>query len=102
MTVLWTGSWLSKTTITIGAVPVNTVLDLVGQSTTKGKIQGKSRLMSVPTRKPRISVVVDEELLEYLESWARSEERSVSNLVLKLLRDATEKRKSKGESHENP
>jgi len=52
----------------------------------------KTGLQEVPTRKPRISVVVDEELLKYLEQWADSEERSLSNLVLKIIKDATELR----------
>lgn len=52
----------------------------------------KTGLQEVPTRKPRISVVVDEELLKYLEQWADSEERSLSNLVLKIIKDATESR----------
>jgi CopG-like RHH_1 or ribbon-helix-helix domain, RHH_5 len=54
-------------------------------------------LQDVPTRKPRISVVVDEELLKYLEQWADSEERSLSNLVLKVIKDAVEERERKGE-----
>jgi hypothetical protein len=49
-------------------------------------------LQDVPTRKPRISVVVDEELLKYLEQWADSEERSLSNLVLKVIKDAVDQR----------
>jgi hypothetical protein len=49
-------------------------------------------LEELPTRKPRISVVVDEDLLEYLEQWAGSEERSVSNLVVFLLKQAVEAR----------
>ncbi len=52
-------------------------------------------LQDVPTRKPRISVVVDEELLKYLEQWADSEERSLSNLVLKIIKDAAETRDRK-------
>jgi hypothetical protein len=47
-------------------------------------------LQVVPTRKPRISVVIDEDLLRYLEQWAGSEERSVSNLVVVLLKQAVE------------
>jgi len=54
-------------------------------------------LQEVPTRKPRISVVVDEELLKYLEQWANSEERSLSNLVLKIIKDAAEVRDRKDE-----
>jgi metal-responsive CopG/Arc/MetJ family transcriptional regulator len=52
-------------------------------------------LQDVPTRKPRISVVVDEELLKYLEQWADSEERSLSNLVLKVIKDAIDQREHK-------
>lgn len=54
----------------------------------------KSELQEVPTRKPRISVVVDEDLLRYLEQWADSEERSISNLVVFLLKQAVEAKKS--------
>jgi hypothetical protein len=49
-------------------------------------------VLDVPTRKPRISVVVDEDLLRYLEQWASSEERSISNLVVFLLKQAVEAR----------
>lgn len=52
-------------------------------------------LQEVPTRKPRISVVVDEELLQYLEQWAEAEERSVSNLAVFLLKQATEAKKNR-------
>lgn len=51
-------------------------------------------LEELPTRKPRISVVVDEDLLNYLEQWAGSEERSMSNLVVFLLKQAVEARES--------
>jgi metal-responsive CopG/Arc/MetJ family transcriptional regulator len=54
--------------------------------------QMKSELIQVPTRKPRISVVVDEDLLAYLEKWADKEERSVSNLALKIIKDAVDER----------
>jgi uncharacterized protein (DUF1778 family) len=54
-------------------------------------------LQVVPTRKPRISVVVDEELMKYLEQWADAEERSLSNLVLKIIRDAAETRDKKAD-----
>lgn len=52
-------------------------------------------LQEVPTRKPRISVVVDEELLQYLEQWAEIEERSISNLVVFLLKQAVESKKAR-------
>lgn len=54
-----------------------------------------SLTVTVPSRKPRIAVVVDEDLLEYLQQWAESEERSVSNLVLFLLKQAVEQREAK-------
>lgn len=53
-----------------------------------------SELPEVPSRKPRIAVVVDEDLLEYLQQWADSEERSVSNLAAFLLKQAVEAKKS--------
>lgn len=49
----------------------------------------------VPSKKPRIAVVVDETLLEYLQEWAESEERSLSNLVLLLIKQAVDVRKAK-------
>lgn len=48
----------------------------------------------VPSRKPRIAVLVDEDLLEYLQQWAESEERSLSNLVLLLIKQAVEEKKA--------
>ena len=44
----------------------------------------------MPTRKPRISFVVDEELKETLETWASEESRSVSNLCELVVRRAAE------------
>ncbi len=58
-------------------------------------------LLDVPTRKPRISVVVDEDLLRYLEQWASSEERSVSNLVVFLLKQAVEAREANQQSKQD-
>lgn len=55
-------------------------------------------LQDLPTRKPRISVVVDEDLLRYLEQWADSEERSVSNLVVFLLKQAVESKEANQQS----
>ena len=48
----------------------------------------------MPTRKPRLSVVVDEDLLRYLEQWATFEERSVSNLVVVILKQAVGERRN--------
>ncbi len=56
----------------------------------------------VPTKKPRISVVVDEDLLEYLERWADEEERSVSNLALKLIKDGVKQRQKDEQPQSNP
>lgn len=49
-------------------------------------------LIEVPTRKPRISVVLDDETLAYLEAWAAEDERSVSNLVMFIVKAAIEER----------
>jgi hypothetical protein len=58
-------------------------------------VESEIYLQEVPTRKPRISVVVDEKLLQYLEQWAEAEERSVSNLVVFLLKQTIEAKKSR-------
>lgn len=55
----------------------------------------------VPSRKPRIAVLVDEDLLEYLQQWAESEERSLSNLVLLLIKQAVEEKKAEASSTEH-
>lgn len=54
----------------------------------------------VPSRKPRIAVLVDEDLLEYLQQWAESEERSLSNLVLLLIKQAVEEKKAEASATE--
>jgi len=50
-------------------------------------------LMDVPSKKPRIAAVVDEEIHQYLEEWANEEERTLSNLVVVILKQAIEARK---------
>jgi hypothetical protein len=45
-------------------------------------------LNEVPTKKPKVSVVMDEELKAALESWADKESRTVSNLCEIVLRKA--------------
>lgn len=50
-------------------------------------------LVDVPTKKPRITAVVDEEMQQYLEEWANEEERTLSNLVVVILKQAIEARK---------
>lgn len=55
----------------------------------------------VPSRKPRIAVLVDEDLLEYLQQWAESEERSLSNLVLLLIKQAVEEKRAEASSTEH-
>ena len=50
-------------------------------------------LIDVPSKKPRIAAVVDEEIQQYLEEWANEEERTLSNLVVVILKQAIEARK---------
>ena len=38
-----------------------------------------------PTKRPKISIYISEEQKEVLESWAKSETRTVSNLVSHLI-----------------
>ena len=52
----------------------------------------------VPTKKPRISFVADDELKADLEEWAEEESRSISNLCEVLIRQAVQQRKSKQSS----
>jgi hypothetical protein len=51
---------------------------------------------AVPTKKPRLMLTVDEELLADLEKWAEQEERTLSNLGAMLLRKAVDEAKKKG------
>lgn len=53
----------------------------------------QSDFQDVPTKKPRITAVVDEEIQQYLEEWATDEERTLSNLVVVILKQAIEARK---------
>ncbi|MEC4816113.1 MAG: hypothetical protein SAK29_23005 [Scytonema sp. PMC 1069.18] len=42
----------------------------------------------MPTAKPRITIYIDEEDLSFLRVWAEREDRSVNNLVLRLIKQA--------------
>lgn len=46
----------------------------------------------VPTKKPRISFVCDEELKTDLEIWAEEESRTVSNLCELIIKQAIKQR----------
>ena len=45
-----------------------------------------SQVLEVPTNKPKVSVIMDEELKKALETWAEDEERTVSKLCEMQLR----------------
>ena len=45
-----------------------------------------TQLLDVPTNKPKVSVIMDEELKKALENWAEAEERTVSKLCEMQLR----------------
>lgn len=45
-------------------------------------------ILDVPTSKPKVSVIMDEELKRALEAWAEAEERTVSKLCEIQLRKA--------------
>ncbi|ASC70308.1 hypothetical protein XM38_012450 [Halomicronema hongdechloris C2206] len=45
-------------------------------------------LGDVPTKKPKVSVVMDESLKAALEKWAEKESRTVSNLCELILKGA--------------
>ena len=47
--------------------------------------------LDVPTSKPKVSVIMDEELKKALEAWAEDEERTVSKLCEMQLRKAATK-----------
>lgn len=53
-----------------------------------------SSIDAVPSRKPRIAVVLDEDLFKYLQEWADAEERSLSNLAAFILKQAADGRKA--------
>ncbi len=50
------------------------------------------KVVPVPTQKPRISFIADDELLPKLKAWADSEYRTVSNLVETIVKDAVVKK----------
>lgn len=47
-----------------------------------------AQVLDVPTNKPKVSVIMDEELKKALEVWAENEERTVSKLCEMQLRKA--------------
>jgi hypothetical protein len=49
--------------------------------------------LEVPTNKPKVMFVTDEETREYLEAWAGDEGRSLSNLVDRIVKAAIKQRK---------
>ncbi|WP_448603824.1 ribbon-helix-helix domain-containing protein [Thermoleptolyngbya sp.] len=49
--------------------------------------------LDVPTNKPKVMFVTDEETREYLETWAEEEGRSISNLVDRIVKAAIKQRK---------
>jgi hypothetical protein len=48
--------------------------------------------MIVATKKPKVSIYLPPELKTQLDDWAEEENRSVSNLVETVLKDAIAKR----------
>ena len=54
----------------------------------------------VPTKKPRITFVADDELKRELEAWADEESRTVSNLCELIIRKAVEARKAQQEQQD--
>lgn len=54
--------------------------------------------VDMATKKPKVMIYLSEEQKEELDKWAKSEKRSVSNLVGFLVDQALEERKEK--SHE--
>ena len=53
--------------------------------------------MVVATKKPKVSIYLPPELKTELDNWAEEENRSVSNLVETVLKDAIANRKTKNE-----
>ncbi|MFQ3618827.1 MAG: hypothetical protein SNJ57_18120 [Cyanobacteriota bacterium] len=49
--------------------------------------------LSVPTNKPKITFICDEETRAYLEAWAEEEGRSLSNLVEQIVKRVIKQRK---------
>lgn len=56
------------------------------------------------TKKPKVSIYLPPELKEELDTWAEEENRSVSNLVETMIRDAitTRRKKSKSSQSKGP
>jgi hypothetical protein len=50
----------------------------------------------MPTKKPKLSLYVDEELVDEVKKLAKSENRSVNNLIETMLRDKVLKAKQEG------
>jgi len=50
--------------------------------------------MGVP-RRPRVAFICNEETKEFLEEWAETENRSVSNLVETIVEEAVSAKKTK-------
>lgn len=55
-------------------------------------------LLSVATKKPKVSIYLPPDLKEELDVWAEEENRSVSNLVETMIRDAIAVRRKKSKS----
>jgi hypothetical protein len=51
--------------------------------------------MVVATKKPKVSIYLPPELKTELDNWAEEENRSVSNLVETVLKDAIANRQTK-------
>jgi hypothetical protein len=50
--------------------------------------------MGVP-RRPRVAFICNEETKQFLEEWAKGENRTVSNLVETIVEEAVSVKKSK-------
>jgi hypothetical protein len=55
----------------------------------------------VATKKPKVSIYLPPELKEELDTWAEEENRSVSNLVETMIRDALAARRKKSQSSQS-
>uniref|UniRef100_A0A8J6ZLW2 Ribbon-helix-helix protein, CopG family n=1 Tax=Desmonostoc muscorum LEGE 12446 TaxID=1828758 RepID=A0A8J6ZLW2_DESMC len=53
------------------------------------------------TKKPKVSIYLPPELKEELDTWAEEENRSVSNLVETVIRDALAARRKKFQSSQS-
>lgn len=51
--------------------------------------------MIVATKKPKVSIYLPPDLKTQLDDWAQEENRSISNLVETVLKDAITKRQTK-------